>query len=233
MLLTILLLGVDIRSLQSNFAHQHSTATGSKLLNYSMEQFFYPHLSLTVRSRAWTQKSWTRFSPIILATWALVIASLLAMHRLGNEIQRMGRIMENYSAIVGAGWNDVPEPVTITTMAYTTTGTKRWFAEDPTPSSDSFTPTVPISTSPIPTDTQKTSAPSPIETHTNHETDASSLPPESMSAAERYALLPIQHILTFSWPVHDFHSTVEKVMQTIDKVWQMFRKVYHYPLDPT
>lgn len=225
-----------ITSLKANFVHQHSTTTGSKLLNYSMEQFFYPQVSMIVRPKLPTPNAWKGTSLLVLATWALVAACLFVMHRLNNEIQRMGRVMENYSTVVAPGWNDVPEPVTITTTVYTSTGTKWRFAADPTSACEPPTPTLRIPvTNAIPesTDAQTNPVLLPSETHSDHETVVSSDPPETTPTTERYALIPIQRILTFSWPAHDFHSTMEKVMHTIDKVWQIFRKVYHYPLDPT
>ncbi|GLB34779.1 putative DNA recombination [Lyophyllum shimeji] len=225
--------GIDITSLKSNFVHQHSTTTGSKLLNYSMEQFFYPQVSLVVRPKPRTQNLRTT-GLLTLTLWFSVAACLIAMCHLNSELRKMERMMETYSTAVAAGWNDAPEPVTVTTTVYTSTGSKWWFVEDPTPSSESPTATLPIPVTvaiPEPTDAQSVLALSPSETYSDRDTGHTSYPPESTSFAEKYALLPIQHI-TFSWPTHDFHSTMEKVMQTIEKVWQIFRKVYHYPLDP-
>ncbi|KAF5380805.1 hypothetical protein D9615_004119 [Tricholomella constricta] len=225
-------LGVDITS---NFVHQQSMATGSKLLNYSMDEFFYPSLSVMIRPTIRARKSWMRLNPLILVTWALVVISLLAMHRLGSEMLKMERIMENYFTVIGAGWNDEPEPVTITTTVYTSSDTRRWFAEESTPYSTELLTTT--TSSPIATTISQPTASTtimPIKLDAPQTEDNSRPPQTTTSITERYALsLPMQHILTFPWLGHDLHLTMEKAMQAIDKIWQMFRKVYHYPLDPT
>lgn len=183
---------------------------------------------MTIRPTKRVQKWWTGTSPFTVVAWILIIVGLLAMQRLGTEMQRMKRIMENYSAVVGTGWNDAPDPITITTTVYASS-TKQWFADIPTsspfePATSSTATTIRVSQ---PTDI----AVSPVIIPTQ---DGSRDVPEPMaSSSERYALsLPIQHILNFTWPVHDFHMAVDTVLKTVDKVWQMFRKVYHYPLDP-
>jgi hypothetical protein len=53
-----------------------------------------------------------------------------------------------------------------------------------------------------------------------------------VSSIEDYALLPWQYMLSFSWPGDDLRATFDKVMETLETIWEIFRKVYHYPLDP-
>ena len=57
----------------------------------------------------------------------------------------------------------------------------------------------------------------------------------SGSILEDYGLIPLRNMFASSWT--DQHKVVlkqvlEKVIVTIDVVWDVFRKVYHYPLDP-
>jgi hypothetical protein len=155
-------------------------------------------------------------------------------------VKQMTHSLETYSVVAGSGWNDVPEPVTITTTVYTSRGTRRWFGDiltDTGPGSASPTPAAPAGAA-------MTSSPDEGQqsdrtlTSSASASGAKDIPlsvSPSPSATELYALLPIQHILSFSWPVQDFdfHATLDKVLQVVDAVWQLFRKVYHYPLDPT
>ncbi|KAG5645081.1 hypothetical protein DXG03_007172 [Asterophora parasitica] len=214
----------DITSLRSNFFHQHSTPTGSKLLNYSMEQFFYPNVSMTLRPIARIRTSWATIL-FILATWSVIIMGLVTIHRLGTELQKVNRVVESYSIVVGAGWNDAPEPVTITTTVYLSTGTSQWYQEEPTLASSEPTSTAHIPA--VTTLSQPATAPTVPTPEPSQNKDSTA----TTSTAETYALSLPTHF-NFSWPVHDFHSTVEKIMDTLDIVWQLFRKAYHYPLDP-
>ncbi|KAG5636413.1 hypothetical protein H0H81_008153 [Sphagnurus paluster] len=227
--------GVEIASLRSNFVHQQTTSSGNKLLNYSMEQFFYPHLSMRIHPIKRTRKSWPTINPFILATWALIVSCLFIIHRLSNEMKNMEQIMQHYATFAGTGWNDLPEPATITTTIYASGLVEDLNSEMPTPSpSELIEPELvqPIFSSPTTIGPPSISLdPPPTVAYTS---DSLHSPEPTMAVADQYSLsLPVQNLLNFSWPVHDFDSTVEKFMQIIDNVWQLFRKVYHYPLDPT
>ncbi|KAG6854709.1 hypothetical protein C0991_002422 [Blastosporella zonata] len=229
--------GLDIASLKSNFVHQQPTNTGSRLLNYSMEEFFYPNLHMTVRSTARMSKTWIIPSLITLTTWALIIAGFVLMHRL-NEREAMRHILGHHSPVPlppGDSHSSL-EPVTITTTIISTasasTSTKCWEEATPTmhapvvpsPSLASVvTPEHGISHTEQP---QKTTA-------ADHVTPDAYVPQPTTPFMERYALsLPIQDLLNFAWPSHDFHAAIERVMRTLDKAWYFLRKAYHYPLDP-
>ncbi|RDB21428.1 hypothetical protein Hypma_011789 [Hypsizygus marmoreus] len=216
-------------AVQSNFSHQHSTFTGHRLLDFSLDEFFYPQLSLTLQRKSERYCSGT--TVVILATWALCFVGALFLLRLGSDLGQMSRTLDNLPAVVGTGWNDVPEPITITTTVYAATGTRRWFGEVPTESASSESPssTLAVITNTIsPTDA---SEPPPRSAYTS--VSNTPMPSPSTSSTAQYALLPMQHVISFSWPTIDLHSTFETVMKTVDIVWQLCRRMYHYPLDPT
>jgi hypothetical protein len=52
---------------------------------------------------------------------------------------------------------------------------------------------------------------------------------------EHYGLIPLHNLLTSSWSEQHKYvlkQVLEKVINTVEVVWNIFRKVYHYPLDP-
>lgn len=221
-------------ALQSNFTHHQPSSNGHRLLHHSMEEFFYPHVSLTARPSPKSRESWIWIKPLLFITWALFLVGFLYMHRLGQEMKQMRQVLEGYSVAAASGWNDTPEPVTVTAMLYSSTGPRWWFAEAPTETEPSPseqitpTPTTPIPTTAKAPELASSSTPSVTEIEV-----VASTPVISSTGSETQALIPFQQIISLYWPVQDLRATIDKFMQTAEKVWQMFRKVYHYPLDPT
>lgn len=232
-------LGMEISSLQSNFAHEMPTPQGHKLLQYSLEEFFYPHLSLAIHLKSSSKTSpLLGLSSLMLMTWIMLLAGAVFALQLSSEMKQMTHSLENYSVMAASGWSDLPEPLTVTTTVYASTGTRRWFGDVPAetrPGSAPSTPTAPAGAAKAlsPDEAQQSDlTPSPLVSETE---DKSLSPTPSPSVVEMYALLPIQHILSFCWPIQDIHihTTFDKVLQAAEVVWQLFRKVYHYPLEPT
>ncbi|KAG6833644.1 hypothetical protein H0H87_002840 [Tephrocybe sp. NHM501043] len=233
--------GVSIVSLKSNFIHQQPTSTGRKLLNFSMEEFFYPSLCITVRPMARTHTTWMKPSSgmIALTTWMLIVFSFVLMHR-AHEQQAMRILGHSVPAPLATGdphctLEPVAATTTITSTVYSLTSAKWW--EDATPTWHAPVPLSPSLTSVITPHPES----SPIDQysaeeptiHANHATSSVAAPQPTASLMDQYALsLPIQGLFNFTWPTHDFHATVDKVMQTLDKLWYVLRKAYHYPLDP-
>jgi hypothetical protein len=65
------------------------------------------------------------------------------------------------------------------------------------------------------------------------ETSLSSMP--SQLVLKSFGLMPIENMFTFTWSdehLETIKHALEKVIGTMESVWNLFRKVYHYPLDP-
>ncbi|KAG6898286.1 hypothetical protein C0992_000731 [Termitomyces sp. T32_za158] len=218
--------GLDIASLRSNFVHQLSTNTWSRLLNYSMDEFFFPDLCVTVHPRK--RAPWITMNLPNLITWALIIFGFVITYRL-NEQQIIRQQSGLQPPLVTNDWS-------IPLQTATTTSTK-WMEEPPPTSFETSrsSPSYPDSPATPKSSASPTSLASPIQpTNTNDGTGGSlHSQPSSNSHTERYALgLPIQHFLNITWPTHDFDATIERVIHTLEKVWHVLRKAYHYPLDP-
>ncbi|KAF8163441.1 hypothetical protein B0H34DRAFT_856929 [Crassisporium funariophilum] len=235
--------GLEISSLRSNFDYHQVLPTGRRLLQYSVEEFAQPYLSLTIRKSTNSPGS---YSPYIkwhfLFTWTILLVAFLWMHRLSVETQHLIRTMNVESLVVGP-WESV-ETVTLTTTIYASTTTRRWFGE-PTPepttaSASKVTPVaVPSGDPPIRTKLQTldvTSAfPSPSSHHHTPDWRETSLDTPTQSILEKYGLIPIEHIFSFSWT--DEHAdtmkrATDKIVETMEVLWNIFRRVYHYPLNP-
>jgi hypothetical protein len=166
---------------------------------------------------------WT--SPIILS-----IIILFCLLSLGTEIRHMKRSLESCSTAVASSWDDLPETVTVTTTYIPPSQSKWWFAETAPELPTSTTPVV-ISSS-YGMDITSTRSSPPVHTRCD--------PKPAMAVAQETALLAI-HSLPFPWPFRfNFNfdlppaarTTVDKVLRGLELVWKVFRKVYHYPLDP-
>ncbi|KAG6862067.1 hypothetical protein C0995_007197 [Termitomyces sp. Mi166 len=225
--------GLGIVSLRSNFVHQLSTSTGSRLLNYSMDEFFYPNISMTVRPHKRTYTSWTTTNFLSLMTLALIIAGFIVMHHL-NEQQIMRYQSGLHTPVVKSEWSVLLETATTTTTVtstvYTSVTRTKW-REGPTSGSlETSKPSLSYTSySATPEPTASPTGLAPPE----KSTDADNGIGNPHQPQERFALsLPIQHFLNITWPTHDFDATIERVLQTLDRVWHFLRKAYHYPLDP-
>ncbi|KII88137.1 hypothetical protein PLICRDRAFT_91911 [Plicaturopsis crispa FD-325 SS-3] len=168
--------GFEITSLRSNLPHQHTLSSARRVLEYSLEELFYPRLSL-------------RFDPI-------------------------------------------SPPRTVTSTVYPTGhGSKWWFGE---------TTISATSTEAASMDTPMPTFSGPTHPDPTHVEPASPAPTPTPSPAFQMpnSLLPI-HDFPFPWPLHfklpDLkvpRVSVDAVLNGVGLVWQVFRKVYHYPLDP-
>jgi hypothetical protein len=207
--------------LRSNLLHQQPIATGHRLLHFSAEEFFYPHLFVTIHAGS---KSETFFGlKFILATWAMLVVGAAFLYRHNSQLSRLDHTLERYS-MIDFGQHFSPEPVTITTTIYSTAGTRRWF--DVPTGTDPVSPLVATVAALATTATSPTSLPVSTSTVVRDESFA------PIASMEDYALLPLQYVLQFSWPVDDLRTTLNKVVETLERVWEIFRRAYHYPLDP-
>ena len=149
---------------------------------------------------------------------------------------------DNYFSLIDS-WTDVP--FTVTTTIHDNMATRRC-------SGDSRGETMPVdmwstslpNPSPAVTDVPPLTVTTRLPEWTSFSTQ-SSLPwhgaedalidEPSGSILENYGLVPFHNMLTSWWS--DQHKYVpkqvlEKLIDTMEVIWSIFRKVYHYPLDP-
>ena len=151
---------------------------------------------------------------------------------------------DNYFSLIDS-WTD--SPFTMTTTIHDNMATSRWSGE----SCGDIGETIPV-------DMWSTSLPSPspmtdvlsitatrLPEWTSFSTQ-SSLPwhraeedalidEPSGSILEKYGLVPFHNLFTSWWSDQHKHvpnQVLEKLIDAMEVIWSIFRKVYHYPLDP-
>ncbi|KAK0463655.1 uncharacterized protein EV420DRAFT_1303436 [Desarmillaria tabescens] len=225
--------GHGITCLDSNLRYRQSK---QRLLHYSAEEFFYPHLTLALDSSYGSRSmlSWWK-SGLYMCLVSLVISCAFFLP-LSSELRRVGQSLDGYS--LGSHWNDEPRPVVVTTTVYS--NTRRWFADEsatPEPSSSediyyaSPTSNSHITTTIIATATPETKLPEPSsETPPPQVTWESTSSSSSQGLQLHYDWASWQTLLAMSW--EDLHPLRDKVIESLESLWQIFSKVYHYPLPP-
>ncbi|KAJ7085710.1 hypothetical protein B0H15DRAFT_887406 [Mycena belliarum] len=229
--------GLDISSLRSNFSHHQTLRAGRRLLHYSLQAFFYPHISLTIRL---DPPKLYLFSPtsnsagllaVMLVSWIVLIIGTVHIVRLNSAVHALSNTLAGYSLGVSPRWLDAPTAHPTATTAASQATRWPWFNGD-TKAESSTLDSIPISIQPTassPAPAAVSSAPTlsvvepppPIPTFT----------PDSSSVALFQPLL-----FNFSWPEWpdvDVDLALEKLLRGAEKLWQVCRKIYHYPLDPT
>lgn len=204
------------------------------MLHYSLEEFFCPRLTLILRSD--TPKAHTGYAPssLVLLMALLPIALLLLfLTNVGSELRQMKQAFDSFATRRSFDWQQFPPPVTETMFVTTTV----------------FTSSQSLNTSP----TYSTCTPLVTQIHSTSELVPRLRPPEqtaptkvaepprltpesSFTYSEENSLLPIS-TFSFEWSFpSDLIPTAQrswhKFVGGLGVVWQVFRKVYHYPLDP-
>ncbi|KAJ7481214.1 hypothetical protein B0H11DRAFT_1863573 [Mycena galericulata] len=222
--------GLEISSLQSNFSHHQAETTGRRLLHYALQAFFYPHISLNLRL---SRRSLPSFSPasssfgqltILLVSWAILILGSVYLVRLNSAVYELSKSLEGYSLAAGSGWNDHPEPVTITSTAFQAT---RWPWFDAAKSES----TLESESIPSASDTAPAAITTPPKPASVVEPPRVIPTPTTEPSTSIALFQPLQ--FNISWPEVDMDLAFEKLLQGAEKLWQILRKIYHYPLDPT
>lgn len=222
--------------MQSNFAHQQKSQSDCRFLHHSLDRFFTPTLSLVIKQRnPHIRMGWLLLEKLfLLFLWvspALLI--FLILSNLGTEIKQMRQSLDRLDNVVRASDPASTETITITTTIFSSLPSTTMEMDDiKTP----FTTNAPITSSIDPTpspsnlstgDQSRTDIPA----FTSNPTPPSSLPPDEIS------LITIPPFL-FEWSnlrtnlPPAARKTVDKVLGSLGTVWQIFRKAYHYPLDP-
>ena len=211
------------------------------LIHFAKAEFFYPQLSIVTGQRPPSGSS-TGFKILLLLTVVLLSAGLaFFLHGLGHQIGRIEQGFKNHPVVFGSV---DPPSVTVTTTLCDDHHRGMWWMEHklPTTTWTSSLETTQLRTvssitpsfiAPTRTDATRSETTSSLTLSAVEEEVASSFG-SSMTIVdeESQGLLPIHHIISMYWPTYDWRTTLEKVMETVDVAWQIFRKVYHYPLDP-
>ena len=153
---------------------------------------------------------------------------LMVLLNLGAEFKHMKHSLDRNTLLRDSDWHDHPQ-ASIETVFITTTITA---------STSSSTPTLVMEASSNVYTASPSSASPPRLSSSGTATEkvTLTLSPTSSQHPDENSLSLI-HVLPFSWPPKlDLppvaQQTVDTVLEGFAIVWQVFRRVYHYPLDP-
>ncbi|KIJ69176.1 hypothetical protein HYDPIDRAFT_24029 [Hydnomerulius pinastri MD-312] len=234
-------------SLRSNFAHQQQSPRGHRLLHYSLDEFFTPRMSLEIEpNRSNIRMGCTQLGKFFLLLLCILPAVLVLMLlvNLGTEFKHMRQSLDQCSSLLSLDRDQIPEPSTetvfVTTTIFAPMQSSRAFGDT------SITPATTASLTSVisvmPTPSSNPSPPSPrsqsVERSGADTTTFTPAPtPSSSPHLSENSLLPIP-AFPFEWSALQIElspaarTTVDTVLGGLGAVWQVFRKVYHYPLDP-
>ncbi|KAK7467512.1 60S acidic ribosomal protein P1 [Stygiomarasmius scandens] len=119
-------LDLSAASIFSTIRHTVQTKSGHKLLHFLTDAYF-PHRVVPVFSNVTSRMNPASSLPTYLSLFTLfaMIFGFSLLLPIQSDLQRMRTTSENLSLLLGPGWNDLPQPVTVTTTMYT--GTRWWF----------------------------------------------------------------------------------------------------------
>ncbi|KAI6109636.1 hypothetical protein F5141DRAFT_1115735 [Pisolithus sp. B1] len=228
--------GID--SLDSNFAYHCQTPAGHRLLHYSLEEFFCPRVNLVLLSgpsRVGTGLLHLRQFVLFLGILPIVLLFLF-LSNLGSEFRLMRESFSLLATHSNSSWQSSPtETAFVTTTIFTSQGSS--LSHPPaltTPSTQTVTPThftshddpiISLSSRPVERNT-------PTHVIEDPEPSSDPSPPDSSGSS----LLPA-NVLPFNWAlspdlISSAQKSWEKLVGNLAIVWQVFRTIYHYPLDP-
>jgi hypothetical protein len=163
------------------------------------------------------------------------------LHPLDHSIRLSQKSLDESNEFLDT-WSETPT-VTVTTTLYGSAGTRWWLREPPTAETSvaSSTHAVAPSSSTVLSSpeieatatTTPTTLRSSYQDTSTTETPLSNMP--SQLILKNFGLMPIENMFTFTWSGENLETlkhALEKVLGTMESVWNLFRKVYHYPLDP-
>ncbi|KAF9566322.1 hypothetical protein CPC08DRAFT_814891 [Agrocybe pediades] len=241
--------GLEIASLRSNFDYHYSSPKGNRLLRFSMDEFSQPQLSLTIRHPD-VQHSISKsgFSRYVALTWSLLLAIIILLYHHSLDVHKLQTANEAQLDMLDV-WKDIPT-FTVTTTVFGNTETN-WCAggqhptvnqvtasptanpekiTTPTTTVTNFSPNIEFMTASTADVAQPTSEPSQHDPMKDTSLTSNSL----RTVLEKFGLIPLERLIS-SWADDqaDLLGRVsEKVKGTVEVVWNIFRKMYHYPLDP-
>jgi hypothetical protein len=175
-----------------------------------------------------------------MITWACLLTILMFLTRLSTETDQLRKITDGHSAVLDV-WPDLP-----TFTVSKGTEILRLFGEsdNPSPFGPSSSSEIRPFAAPDLTPSKTTSDTTTGSKYDYATSDANNLlkessiavtPTPSLSTLEAYGLMPIANFFAFTWT--DRHTaavkhTMEKLTISVRFVYDICRKLYHYPLDP-
>ncbi|KAH0830735.1 hypothetical protein J3R83DRAFT_2214 [Lanmaoa asiatica] len=239
-------LGMQMVTLRSNLAHQQKSPEGYRLLHYSLDRFFTPTLSLAVRRySSGIRMGWLSLGKLfLLFLWIFpAVLVLMFLVNLGTEFKHMRQSLDRldvHSFDHGKILSPSIETIFITTTILPPSPSAAIEADNVNSQTTtaSFTSTVSIVTAVTTDPTPSTSSQCTGDRSQTDTTTFISIPtPSSSPRLSENSLIPLP-TLPFEWSKIrvDFpptaRKTVDRVIGGLGIVWQLFRKAYHYPLDP-
>ncbi len=233
-------LGLDIPSVRSEFDYVRSSPEGYRLLLCSMKEYTQPQLTLIIRKGSGSSSiSFTKWSLVL--TWACLLVTSASLYRLSGETDRLKKLTEGFSGFIDTWESEIPTITTTATM-YDGSGMRWYFGDlDDSSSLPSSTSTIvqpalitpDLMPSKTTTDTLKSLYAPPYTDNFLIESSVTIRP--SYSAFDAHGLVPFDRIFSFTWTnEHDaaLRHALEKLTVSVQFVWDICRKLYHYPLDP-
>jgi hypothetical protein len=231
-------------------AHELLSTGNARFLHYALDELHQPRLALSFKPSTTSRTS--SISRVVLWAWRalpllLTLALCLSSLAMQSELQDLRRADSNAAAPLLTEATKPTETVyhtiTVTATHYTQ---PPWASDLPAPPvveppapSAIKAPASPPSPSAEETPSQPSPPPKTMTTIILPTPTATSAAPRYQSTSEdkqERGLMPIYHhlpwTLKFEWDLPTKEDVGQVVVKGLGVVWQAFRKVYHYPLDP-
>ncbi|KAI0086434.1 hypothetical protein BDY19DRAFT_908395 [Irpex rosettiformis] len=244
----------ELTSLQHNFTHQQTSSNGRTLTQYSLEEYFYPTLAITLTGTSKPSNSGWLYAcilAVIVCTMATTLAArtMKTSHALFAELGQAQQALEScsskYLEYSGVDAETVIITETSTIYATSTVSTISTVMQQQRPLP---TPNLPLeATTSIIQYYPDESTDSETALHSTSSTTMTTITQTLVKATptntppDDSSLSPITD-MTFPFPVRfDISSfdipdaarnTAQVVLRGLGLAWQFCRKVYHYPLPP-
>ncbi|KAF8636609.1 hypothetical protein AX17_003419 [Amanita inopinata Kibby_2008] len=215
---------------QTNLAFQQRNSGRCEFYHFSMDEYFIPYLSFMFRRQTKSTAQTLATTMLQASPWLVLLFTVLLLRYASLKTRDPPFPLEQISC---PSVNDVPtlDPVTITTTLYTTI-TAHTSME---PISKTDNTELPIQTSAtdvsIPADENRTSDMiiKPTQDEPTKSNDRVHAPLETA------ALLAWQPAWSLRWAPEDIQvatAVADRIWDAAEVVWRLFRRAYHYPLDP-
>ena len=228
-------LGLDIPSVRSEFDYVRSSPEGYRLLLCSMKEYTQPQLTLMIRKSSGSFSiSFTKW--FLVLTWACLLVTSASLYQLSGETDRLKKLTEGFSGFIDTWESEIPTITTTATM-YDGSGMSWHFGDF----DDSSSLPSSISTIVQPTLTTPDLIPSKTTTDSlrslyapSYTDDLESSVTTSHWTFDPHGLAPFAPIFSFTWTNEHaaLRHALEKLTSSVQFVWNICRKLYHYPLDP-
>jgi len=211
----------------SNLAHQHQTVDGYRFMHFSVDEFFYPQLSLSVAEQKGPS---TKLKPYFIITWMLLALAILmtTSRRPPYPDLRDGVTQRPPSLSQEPLEHPVLPTVTVVTTVYETIT-----VQHSAPSASPVDSEAIVGIEDLPsTSLQTVTMSSPTSTPTMSPTSRSQVR-QPQSTIPPLQLQPLHETFHIPWP-EDFsraQEVYEKMREVAAVVWKYLRKAYHYPLE--